>query len=663
MILKSVLPRTIVALAGVLILLVGSSAHAATLKVNTKVDETTGANCSLREAVAAINQGSNGNGCKNAVSAFGTLDPYGTSDTINVPAFTISLSGGSIQVLKAVTIQGAGYLRTIIETMNMDEVNFATAIRIGDNGTNTPFVFMSDLTIQNSAPKSGINEQLQRIGGLEIDANATLEFRYGRILDTGDTDNSAGCISNAGGSVYLESSELRGCRSSQGGGIGSRGFLSVSNSTIHECLRSAGILSSGTTYIFNSTIANNTTDQGNATGVNLSGFAHLEGVTIAYNQSTMSAPALFFTGKAGDTLEIKASIVAKNASGGQSANCGIGSGSPAITSLGFNILGDMGEAPCPKIDMGNNTDIQTDPNFVKPVGATFTFLDGSVVPAPIAAGGVGPVYVPHQGSPATSVVPTSDSFCQIGMFDERSLARAKDENSACDIGAVSRSSALFVFATANVGGKFVESNGDKVVGSTLTNLGFDVTPADVTHTKVTSDMAMHKAIVVVSKSTVNTGFAPATFRDVTAGVLVMNRLIYGAMMMVDTTAAGCGANCGTDAGQTNVSIDTTFGFLGAFGDLIGDRGTPAVTTSGQMYGWGVPAAGSTFVAEANMTNNAAHRAIFSYFQGSQMSGNFLAPGVRVGFFATQGASGALTTAGQRLLEEAIVRTTQVGAGD
>ncbi|MCB1804333.1 MAG: hypothetical protein KDJ99_04040, partial [Candidatus Competibacteraceae bacterium] len=87
-----------------LLIALGGSAQAATLTVTSNLDD--GTDCTLREAVEAINAGANQNGC----SAAGA---YGTNDTIVfAPALinsTITLTDqadSDIEINKALTITG-----------------------------------------------------------------------------------------------------------------------------------------------------------------------------------------------------------------------------------------------------------------------------------------------------------------------------------------------------------------------------------------------------------------------------------------------------------------------------------------------------------------------------------------------------------------------------
>ncbi len=449
---KPALLRATIWLVGFIILLTGRPTQAATLYVNTAVDESAGANCSLREAVHAIYVGQDVFGCTNAISASGTLDPYGTSDTINIPAFTISLFApfafaGTIQISNGVTIQGAGYSQTIIDGSNLSMMD--SPIEIANDG------HISGLTIQNS-PTTGV----------KIDPNASLFLSHVRIMNTGNMyPSTGGCIDSNNGSVELVSSELKGCKSSgTGGGINFVGnssslWLFVLDTTIHECVsmdKGGGISLQfgGSATILDSTLANNTAQSGAGLFKGEGVPATLQGVTIAYNENTQNdnsllaqglhapspASALFSSRQVDvnntDALMIQDSIVANNSAFNVDpiwrleTNCGIdvGGGSFQIVSGGYNILGNPGDDICP----GEVTsDIHADPKFVTNAG-NYPFPDGTKLPKP---GGVGPAYVPVAGSPALSLVPSTDPFCS--TYDERSFSRSNG-NKKCDIGAVSR---------------------------------------------------------------------------------------------------------------------------------------------------------------------------------------------------------------------------------
>lgn len=97
-------------------------AHAATLNVS--------GGCTLPIAINSVNAGSDQSGC----TATGS---YGTSDTINIPAGTITLTADLPTITESVSIEGAGLTQTIIS---------------GDNGQFS--VFEAEITDGNVAISS-----------------------------------------------------------------------------------------------------------------------------------------------------------------------------------------------------------------------------------------------------------------------------------------------------------------------------------------------------------------------------------------------------------------------------------------------------------------------------------------------------------------------------
>lgn len=438
---KPDLLRATIGLVGFIILLTGTPTQAATINVTTAADdnfEINNGKCSLREAVHVIYVGQDVFGCKNARSASGTLDPYGTNDTINIPGFTIRLSyfAGPIQITSGVTIRGAGNSRTFIDGSNLSMMDSPIEI---DNGGQTAYAFISDLTIQKS-PATGVT----------IDPNASLFLSNVHIMNTGTSMQIfGGCINNDAGSVVLSASELKGCKGDPGGiqNVNS-GMLYVLNTTIHECIGNVagGIYNRGAfVAIYDSTLANNVATAGAGFFNDEGGTAYLQGVTIAYNENTQglnfSTPAAALLSNSPTTsLTIQDSIVANNTAPNvdqqwkNKPNCGIEdtNGALTIVSNGYNILGNPGDDICPgEVTSGPNMDHHVDPKFVTNAGK-YPFPDGSKLPRP---SGVGPAYVPAAGSPALSVVPSSDPFCS--TQDERFVNRSKG-NGNCDIGAVTR---------------------------------------------------------------------------------------------------------------------------------------------------------------------------------------------------------------------------------
>ena len=119
------------------------------------------ANCGLREAVTAINQGSNYNGC--------TGTGYGTNDRINVPAGTYATST-TMNVTRSVIIDGAGMAATTIK-------GGAPRLPKGERPASTSrttnlFVIFQEMTVSpNSLAASsiGIQGTTSATGALNLD--------------------------------------------------------------------------------------------------------------------------------------------------------------------------------------------------------------------------------------------------------------------------------------------------------------------------------------------------------------------------------------------------------------------------------------------------------------------------------------------------------------
>jgi len=140
------------------------SAHAVSITVATGDDEVfANSNCSLSEAITNIN---NGNTTSYPECTSTNLDPFGTDDTITIPAGTITLTADLPQSTKSIAIQGAGMGQTTIDQSN------------GQYGT-VGLIGNSDLTLKVKDIKitafkdygivsNGVNVNLD---GVDIDAN------------------------------------------------------------------------------------------------------------------------------------------------------------------------------------------------------------------------------------------------------------------------------------------------------------------------------------------------------------------------------------------------------------------------------------------------------------------------------------------------------------
>ncbi|RTK94685.1 right-handed parallel beta-helix repeat-containing protein [Candidatus Saccharibacteria bacterium] len=117
----------------VLFNLSSSRAQAATLAVNN--------DCTLAEAIGAVNGAADGSGCVKTGAA------YGTDDKINIPTGTITLSADLPALTKAIEITGAGANSTTINTAGNESFRYSSA---NNNEQDTLDFKISKLKITNA---------------------------------------------------------------------------------------------------------------------------------------------------------------------------------------------------------------------------------------------------------------------------------------------------------------------------------------------------------------------------------------------------------------------------------------------------------------------------------------------------------------------------------
>ncbi len=213
--------------------------------------------CSLRAAVKAANAT--------------------TGATINIPAGTFALNGGSgsdigdLRIAKPVTIIGAG----------KPAGSVATTI-------------------------TGFNDRV-------LDVASTGVSVSGVILTGGNAgSNDGGAVRIAAGSVLtLGTSTVRSSTASQGGGISNSGTLNLNQSTVSgntATKKGGGVFSAGTTYITNSTIFGNSASGGG--GVASSATVQIVASNITGNTSNNSNGGGVY--RVGGTFSISSSILSGN---------------------------------------------------------------------------------------------------------------------------------------------------------------------------------------------------------------------------------------------------------------------------------------------------------------------------------------------------------------
>ncbi|MDP9231778.1 MAG: right-handed parallel beta-helix repeat-containing protein, partial [Actinomycetota bacterium] len=264
--------RTGVALAASVALAAAANAHATTFTVTRLDDPMPGvcdSDCSLREAVRAVDAGSGG-------------------DTIALPAgrFRLTIAGagedaaatGDLDLTKSVTITGAGARQTLIDGTGIDRV-FDVASGVT--------ALIADVTVTGGLVNGDG-------GGIASAGTLTL-------LRDAITNNEAITAGNNGG-----------------GGVDSTGILAVTQSTIsgNRAYNGGGINFSGTATIADSTIAGNRAGGlgSNGDGGGISGSA---GSSLALTGSTVADNHAFNGAGSGGGIDVPAatltsSIVANN---------------------------------------------------------------------------------------------------------------------------------------------------------------------------------------------------------------------------------------------------------------------------------------------------------------------------------------------------------------
>jgi CSLREA domain-containing protein len=290
--------RTGVALAASVALAAAANAHAATFTVTRLDDPVPGAcdsDCSLREAVRAVNAGSGG-------------------DTIAVPAgrFRLTIAGagedaaatGDLDLTKSVTIQGAGTRQTLIDGSVIDRV-FDVASGVT--------ALIADVTVT---------------GGL-VDGNGGGIASAGTLTLLRDTiaDNEATTVGN-----------------NPGGGVSSSGIVTVTQSTIsgNRAYNGGGIAFSGIATITDSTIAGNRAGGlgSNGDGGGISGSS---GSSLVLTGSTVADNHAFNGAGSGGGIDVPAvtlgnSIVANNRAHESNGNASyVDNCTSTVTSNGHNL--------------------------------------------------------------------------------------------------------------------------------------------------------------------------------------------------------------------------------------------------------------------------------------------------------------------------------------
>ncbi|MDH5679209.1 MAG: right-handed parallel beta-helix repeat-containing protein, partial [Nitrospinota bacterium] len=267
-------------------------AMAATYLVDTTVDNgalsactAAAGDCSLRGAVNAVNAGPGGDIISIPAGTF-TLSTTGWGDDLNIK--------GDLDILKAVTIQGAGAGVTTIVGAADRVIHVVGAVA----------VTIDRVTISGGLPNLGANTL--EISGGGIYSNGSLNVTNSTI--SGNSTGS-GLAGGMGGGIYsaatlnVTSSTISGnlASSGMGGGIYSVGALNVTNSTISGNTAGSfwgGIYSGGAVTVTNSTISGNTAGT-SVGGISSAGFLTMTDSTVSGNTATISSAGGIHVGSGG----------------------------------------------------------------------------------------------------------------------------------------------------------------------------------------------------------------------------------------------------------------------------------------------------------------------------------------------------------------------------
>ena len=358
--------RRVLLLAALTLAMIGSSslvAAAATITVTNGADSGAG---SLRAAIASAS----------------------TGDTIIVPALTVRLTSGQLEINKSLTITGAGARSTIISGTNQSRV-----FEITEGSVSISAVTVTEGNGMNHAGGTAGSGGGILVGGA---AGAALTLKDSAVIR----------------------SEAQG--SSEGGGISTAGTLSILRSTISydsapapASERGGGIdvelgVSAHTFSLTDSTVAHDSlANEGLGAGI----YVNSGGAGVSFTNDTID---LDFAGPSGSALDLNdesspTTIVNTIVLGGESESCT--------------------RMPATSPSIGHNLEDQNLCKFTQPTDHTMA----NALLGPLQAnGGQEDTQLPATGSPVIDA--GSNAACP--ETDERGVPRP--QGAACDIGAVER---------------------------------------------------------------------------------------------------------------------------------------------------------------------------------------------------------------------------------
>jgi CSLREA domain-containing protein len=578
--------------AGLAFVLAGLSmtrpAHASgTIQVTTLTDnDVADSQCSLREAIISQAGSTSYHGCVNSGNS---------ADTIQLPTGTIALTATLPNLSAGVAINGLGYATSFISGQRTPA--------IGGLNITAPaspvfqFVVVSNVTLMDFYNNA-----------FNVLAASQGSLRSAKIINSGNDLIGGGCVNNAG-FVTVTDSQLELCQGFTAGALQNTGSAYLIASTVLKgTSEHSTIVNDGTMMVESSTIAANKVAVGGAAILN-TGTLSIENSTMAYNiASQLNATPSNALYNASGTIEIGGSVIFNTQPG---VDC-VGA---AITSDGFNesVIG----RGCTFANVGDRTTLN-------PQLQPLTVAESGFTNLPRVAGGVGRIYVPAAGSDLLNAI--TGGSC--GDNDQRGL----EPNSPCDIGSVQHLAVLLVVGDTSL------SAGDTIIKAQLQALGFSVT---VVRDSVSNAASANGMRLVVLSGSVAPGNVTTKFRDVSAGVLVLQPGLFANMMMTTTANQGSANNTKTNLLAGTIASD------------IGLQQAQTTTTASSPYAWGEP--GANAVIHAQSTGVSAQKQLFEYYPFNPMVNNYSVPNERVGMFATDATVPKLNAVGLQLLQEAALR--------
>jgi len=261
-------------------------AQAATINVTANAPDApvSDGQCSLREAITSINTAAAVVDCP----AVTTPNPFGTNDTINLPAGTYTTTTGAVgagehlnangdlDITAPVAISGAGPATTIVDGGALEHVFHTSGIAPGST------VSISGVTIRNGNGWGGgggiwhasgsliltnvvVSSNTASVGGSGggvYNSFATMTITNSTISGNTSPGGIGGGIYNGFGTMTITDSTISGndVPGGSGGGINSDGTLTINTSTVNgnSASTGGGITSFGPLTVTNSTISGNT---------------------------------------------------------------------------------------------------------------------------------------------------------------------------------------------------------------------------------------------------------------------------------------------------------------------------------------------------------------------------------------------------------------------